>query len=218
MKKDIVIYGASGLGREIYYFITTELQDSFNVIGFIDDGLYNKDVLSVDKLPVYQKDFLYKHKSALGIIIAIADTKIKQRLYEELSSRSNLTFPPLVSRNIKIPDDSAIGDGSIIKGSSTVSVNVKVGRCVLLNGSVSLGHDAIIGDFVSIMPKCSISGNVIIGDNVFIGGHSFILQGKKIGNNSTIAPGSTVFTNVPPNVTVMGNPATILLRHRDKKI
>ena len=45
----------------------------------------------------------------------------------------------------------------------------------------------------------------------------FVLQGKLIGNNSILAPGSIVLTNVPPNVTVMGNPATILVRHKDHK-
>lgn len=216
MKKDIVIYGASGLGREILYLIKSRLSDDFNVIAFIDDGLSKKQNMTVSDLPVYSIEFLHNYKSDLGVVIAIADSKIKKKLYENLVFLSHLFFPSIVSPSSSIALDAFIGEGSIII-SSSISVSAKIGKFVLMNGAVFIGHDVLVGDNVSIMPRCSISGNVKIENNVSIGAHSFVIQGKKIGENSIVAPGSIVFTNVPANVTVMGNPATILVRHNDHK-
>jgi acetyltransferase-like isoleucine patch superfamily enzyme len=50
---------------------------------------------------------------------------------------------------------------------------------------------------------------VKIGDNVWIGWGSIILKGVTIGDNSIIAAGSVIIKDVPPNVLVAGNPATI---------
>lgn len=217
MKKEIVIYGASGLGREILYLIKSRLSDDFNVIAFIDDNLSKNKNMNVSDLPVYSKEFLHNYKSHLGVVIAIADPAIKKRLYEELSKFKFLFFPSIVSPEAQIASDAVIAEGTIITGRCVLSVNVKLGKLVLMNGEDQLGHDVVIKDFVSIMPRCGISGNVTICGNCLIGAHSFVLQGKLIGNNSILAPGSIVLTNVPPNVTVMGNPATILVRHKDHK-
>lgn len=50
---------------------------------------------------------------------------------------------------------------------------------------------------------------VKIGDNVWIGWGCIILKGVTIGDNSIIAAGSVVVKDVPANVLVAGNPATI---------
>ena len=48
---------------------------------------------------------------------------------------------------------------------------------------------------------------ISIGNNVWIGSRSTIYPGVTIGENSVVATGSTVTTNVPPNCVVAGNPA-----------
>ena len=77
----------------------------------------------------------------------------------------------------------------------------------MLNGRVSVGHDVKIGDYTTIMVGTGISGGCRIGSQVNIGGHAYIIPGKKVGDNATIAAGSVVFTNVKAGVTVLGNPA-----------
>lgn len=213
MKKDIVIYGASGLGREILYLIKSRLSDDFNVIAFIDDGLSKNKNMTVSDLPVYSKEFIHNFKSDLGVVIAIADPKARKKVYSEVSSFTNVFFPSVISPDSSIASDAIIGEGAIIKGRCSISVNVKIGLFVLMNGEDQLGHDVVIEDFVTLMPRSTISGNVKINESCLIGAQTFVLQGKSIGNNSILAPGSIVFTNVPANVTVMGNPATILMKH-----
>lgn len=51
---------------------------------------------------------------------------------------------------------------------------------------------------------------VIIGDNVWIGGGAIINPGIRIGDNVVIGSGAVVTKNVPDNVVVGGNPATVI--------
>jgi len=51
---------------------------------------------------------------------------------------------------------------------------------------------------------------VIIGDNVWIGRRTSIFPGVRIEQNSIIASSSSVFTDVPANTIVGGNPARIM--------
>jgi len=50
---------------------------------------------------------------------------------------------------------------------------------------------------------------VKIGNNVWIGWGSIILKGVTIGDNSIVGAGSVVLKDVPQNVLVAGNPATV---------
>jgi len=51
---------------------------------------------------------------------------------------------------------------------------------------------------------------VTIGDNVWIGGQAVINPGVSIGDDSVIASGAVVAADVPENVVVQGNPATVV--------
>lgn len=49
-----------------------------------------------------------------------------------------------------------------------------------------------------------------IGDNCIVGIGAIILAGVRIGNNVVVGAGSVVTRDVPPNVTVAGNPARVI--------
>ena len=51
---------------------------------------------------------------------------------------------------------------------------------------------------------------VTIGDNVWIGGQAVLNPGVTVGDNSVIASGAVVTTDVPDKVVVQGNPATVV--------
>jgi len=51
-----------------------------------------------------------------------------------------------------------------------------------------------------------------IGDDVSVGMGAVIVENVTIGDNVRVAPNALVFTDVPDNMTVMGNPARIRLR------
>lgn len=51
---------------------------------------------------------------------------------------------------------------------------------------------------------------VVIGNNVWLGDHATVLKGVSIGDNSVVAAGAVVTKDVPANVVVAGNPATVV--------
>jgi maltose O-acetyltransferase len=51
---------------------------------------------------------------------------------------------------------------------------------------------------------------VDIGDNVWLGGRAVVNPGVTIGDNAVVASGAVVTTDVPENVVVGGNPATVV--------
>ena len=50
---------------------------------------------------------------------------------------------------------------------------------------------------------------VSIGDDVWVGGRAVINPGVTVGDGSTVASGAVVTRDVPENVVVQGNPATV---------
>lgn len=58
--------------------------------------------------------------------------------------------------------------------------------------------------------RCEVITPVHIHDNVWLGDHSTVLKGVSIGKNSIVGAGAMVTKDVPPNVIVAGNPATIV--------
>ncbi|SEQ00193.1 sugar O-acetyltransferase [Natrinema salaciae] len=51
---------------------------------------------------------------------------------------------------------------------------------------------------------------VTVGDNVWIGGQAILNPGVTVGDNSVVASGAVVTTDVPEKVVVQGNPATVV--------
>lgn len=79
---------------------------------------------------------------------------------------------------------------------------------VLIAPKVSLlseGHPISPGARHSLIPK-----PIHIKQKAWIGANATILQGVTIGENSVVAAGSVVSTNVPDNVFVGGTPAKII--------
>jgi len=93
-------------------------------------------------------------------------------------------------------------------------------NCVILDVvAVSIGDRTQIGPGVQILtadhPRDSaerLSGlefgrPISIGQNVWIGGAAVILPGVTIGDGAIIVAGAVVTRDVPPGLTVVGNPA-----------
>ena len=211
--KDMVIYGAGGLGREILSLLKRDYADVWRVIGFIDDS---QDMpQEIDGVQLFSKDFLDGRD--LAVVLGFADPKLKAKVFKDLSGKRNLSFPNIISKNAYVTPDVRMEEGVIIADFCFISINVSIGRIVFLNTFTTVGHDAVIGDFCSIMPSTNISGHVVVGSETLLGAQSFILQGKKIGKSVSFAAGSKIFNDIPDNVAVFGNPAAIFKDNRINK-
>lgn len=88
-------------------------------------------------------------------------------------------------------------------------------ECVFLDGApITVGDNCMFGPGVHIYtgtyPVDADSRHPVkIGNDVWIGGRTVVCPGISIGDNVTVAAGSVVKDDVPPNVVVAGNPAVI---------
>lgn len=201
----VIIYGAGGLGRETLVLARHVWGDEC-IIGFADDGAEKGSVIN-DARVLGGMEYFDKLREPVSVLIAIASPSVKEKIYSRLSSNSLISFPSIVHPTCILEPYGSIDDGVIFARNNYVSIDTKIGRCVLLNGSAAVGHDTVIGDFSTIMPMAAISGNVTIGKGCLIGASSAILQGVSIGDGATVAMGAIVLRDVPPGATVMGNPA-----------
>lgn len=204
--KDLVIFGAGGLGRMAYRIASdiNKMEPEWNVVGFLDD---NQDLHGelVDGLPVLgDGNWIKNQDDSPWVIIAVARSEIRRLLSHKIS---DCLFATLVHPLAWISPDSSLGEGSIIYPGVMIDINVNVGSHVFINKNATIGHDTVIEDYVTISPGVNIGGNVVIGRGCDLGINSCTVQGVGIGEWSVIGAGAAVTSEIPANVVAVGVPA-----------
>ncbi len=205
------VYGASGLGREVYIVAKkiNQIDHKWENIIYIDDNETITEVLGVPSFPFNKAMELY---SDLEVSIAIGEPSTREKVYNKVK-RNNVKLATLIHPGVYIDESSTIGEGvTICEGVTTTS-------CVVLEDNVYIqphaviGHDIHIGKHSVVGSNSEIGGANIIGERVFIGFMVGTLQGLKIGDDVEISAGSIVFRDIEPAMIVMGNPARVIRRN-----
>lgn len=207
--KDLVLYGAGGMGRETAILVgaINEQAPTYKLLGYVVDEEYYKPDTKVNGLPLLgDRKWLIDHKEQVVCTCAIGRPKSRLKIMEELTEEG-VKFETLISPDVYIDPSVEVGPGTIIQTRCLVAVNVKIGKGVFLNTDVTLGHDNELSDYVVCNPRVQISGGCKIGKAAMLGGMSFVNEHVKIGEYAVAVPGSIMLRNVKPHTYVMGNPA-----------
>lgn len=205
MSNCIGVYGAAGCGRGILPLLREQFPKSCLV--FIDDGMSPGNINGHDILDWHS--FLKLPQNEKSVAIAISSPAVRQ----ELADKCRFAGVPLVearASNVVEMDDVEIGEGACLSPFVTLTSNIRIGRCFHANLYSYVEHDCVIGDFVTLAPAAKVHGNVVIGDGAYIGAGAMIRQGVRIGGAAVVGMGAVVVKDVPPNTTVVGNPAVVL--------
>ena len=103
-------------------------------------------------------------------------------------------------KNIKIGEDTIIGEGTVIDGRDKLLIGSHVdiaSEVMIYNGE----HDSLDPDFKAVFAP------VVIEDFVFIGPRAIILPGVKIGKGAVVGAGAVVTKDVSEFMIVGGVPA-----------
>ncbi|HMV78611.1 MAG TPA: acyl-ACP--UDP-N-acetylglucosamine O-acyltransferase [Leptospiraceae bacterium] len=109
-----------------------------------------------------------------------------------------------------IGDDNVIREGVILHRATKEGKATTLGNRNYLMGQTHIAHDCILGDDVIMVLNGQIAGHCVIGNKVFISGLTGLHQFCKVGDYAMLAGCSKIVKDVPPFVTIDGNPATVI--------
>lgn len=213
---DVVILGAGGFARELYWLFLEANQESrrWNVLGFVDDKPELEGAV-ICELPVLGNMGWLEGNAHRGVrLICSAGDPRARRILAERGAALGYDFCTAVHPSARMSKWVDLGPGTIITAGCVLTTQIKVGAHTLLNLNSTIGHDAIIGAYCNINPGCQISGTVSFGDGVYFGTGAVIIQGKSVGEWTTIGAGAVVVSDIPSHVTAVGVPCRVIKRHQ----
>ena len=157
---------------------------------------------------------LLENRKSMTVAVAIAETQARRDIVAKCQ-RDELQFTNIIASSHRRYDDVAVGEGAIICDNTIFTSNARIGRHFHCNIYSYVAHDCVIGDFVTFAPRVSCNGRIVIEDDVYVGTGAVLRHGTpggqplRIGKGAIIGMGAVVTRDVPPGVTVIGNPARI---------
>jgi sugar O-acyltransferase (sialic acid O-acetyltransferase NeuD family) len=213
------IYSCEGCAREILPLLrqnsenTIQPNERIDIVFVDDDPQWHGKVINGIQVISFEDLCRERNRDRL-ISVAIANTRIRKKLVIKCQSEG-FQFTDIVSKNSIIYDENEIGEGVILCANTMITSNTKIGKHFQCNYYSYVAHDCLIGDFVTLAPRVCCNGRIIIDDFAYIGTGAIFKQGLqekplRVGKGAVVGMGAVVTKDVPPNVTVVGNPARIV--------
>lgn len=209
MTKDLIIFGASGFGREVAWAVEriNNVSPTWNLLGFMDDdeSIQGSEINGYKVLG--KIDDVRKYSDAY-FVCAVGASKAREKIISNMKAvNPSVKFGIVIDPSVEMSDLVTIGEGTIICAHTIITVNISIGNHVIINLDCTIGHDAILQDFVTLYPSVNVSGITSIGRAVELGTGMQIIQGKDIGDYAIIGAGAVVVKDIPAKCTAVGSPA-----------
>ena len=204
---DIIVIGA---GKKAEH-----LCDLFNLWGRLHQFYESPFSEDETKRGIPVKDYILGDASQLYTVYsAIGDTRPKRSRVEQFEQEAEwvgvpYTWGKLVHPTSIITNPKNIGVEFIMRELSSLGTQVDIGSHVSIGPLANVSHHSKVGDYSTICGQAAISGSVTIGKGVFIGQGASVKPGVAIGDGCVVGTGAVVVKDVPPNVVVAGNPASV---------
>jgi sugar O-acyltransferase (sialic acid O-acetyltransferase NeuD family) len=221
MTRKFILWGSSGQAKV--------LADIVNLMGDQVVALFDnsnvKSVVSGVPLIIGEQGFRkwaenqkFKNELIFGLAAIGGDRGFDRIFIHNLFREYGFNTPVLSHPSAVISQSAFLGPGTQILSQANISAGAILGEACIVNSNASVDHECLIGDGVHIGPSATLCGCVTVGNNAFIGAGSVILPRVKIGDGSIVGAGAIVTKNVPPGLTVVGNPAKFINKTQMEKI
>ena len=196
---DLILIG--GGGHSISCIDVIESNNSFNILGIIDNNISNGEVVAGFPVIGSDTDLDALVKDSPNFLVAIGQIKSPAARKQAFTKLQKLgaSFPVIISPFSYFSKGSRIGDGSILMHGAVVNRNVSIGKNCIINSNSLIEHDSTVGSNCHISTGSVINGGTKIGDGTFVGSGAILKEGINIGSNVVIGAGQVILSDISDN-------------------
>lgn len=137
--------------------------------------------------------------------------RVRLALARELEARGGVPLT-LVHPSAVIASDALIGAGAQIMAGAIIQPRVTLGAHTIINTRASIDHECQLGDGVEVGPGATLCGAITVGHHAWIAAGATVLPRCRIGVDAIVGAGALVRHDVADATTVVGVPATPIIR------
>jgi len=202
--KRLIIAGAGGFGREVYHYAQEhpDCGRAWEVAGFLDDN----SKLAALPGPLLGPIEGYAPRPEDIFVCAVGLPAVKRAVVGKLKA-AGAQFMKFVHPRAYTGANVQLGEGCVLCPGALLTADIELAEFVTVNCLSSMGHDVRVGPFSTLAGHCDLTGFVRVGADVNFGSGARVIPSRIIGDGATVGAGSVVIRDVPPGVTVFGNPA-----------
>jgi len=208
---DVVLWGATGQARVVRECLG---HDGHRVVALVDNDLRLSSpfpgVPLLNGAPALTEWLEHRPAGArrVAFVVAVGGDKGNERIVLHAALAEMGLIPLLVRHPTAfVADNARLGEGCQVLAQAAVCVDVTLGRCCIVNTGAVVDHECQLSEGVHVGPGARLAGLVRVGRNAFVGTGAVVLPRVSVGEDAVVGAGAVVVRDVPPGVTVMGNPA-----------
>ena len=212
MKRKLIILGASGFAHEVAWLVSdinkAGQSVTWDIVGFVDRNpkWIGKNLNGIPIISLEQATY---HLPDIYAVAAIGGPLARERAVTE-AEELGFKFATLIHPTVLMDSNTIeIDAGSMICAGNILTVNIRIGKHVLLNLDCTVGHDSVLEDYASVAPGCHLSGNTTLRRSSYLGTGVVMIEKTEVGAYSVIGAGAVVVRNIPSRVTAVGIPAKV---------
>jgi sugar O-acyltransferase (sialic acid O-acetyltransferase NeuD family) len=196
-KNPIIIIGYSG---HAWVAIDAFQQAGGQVVGYCER---EEKKVNPYKLPFLGSENILKEDQDQAYFVGIGNNTIRKSVMLKMHRRASIIVHPTAV----VATLAKVCDGVLVAARAVINPLAMIGRGAIINTGAIVEHECVVENFAHVAPGAVLAGNVRVGALAFIGAGAVVRQGIAIGAGAIVGAGAVVVKDVPPGITVMGNPA-----------
>jgi len=141
-----------------------------------------------------------------GVVLGIGNNAIRAWKQAQLTDAGAMVVS-IIHPTATVSPHAQINAGTVVFAQAVVNACANIGTGVIVNTGAVVEHDCDVGDFSHISPNAVLAGGVTLKNQCWVGAGASIRQLLEVGMDAVVGMGAVVTKDVPPGVTVVGNPA-----------
>jgi sugar O-acyltransferase (sialic acid O-acetyltransferase NeuD family) len=214
MPQPLAILGTGGNALDLLDIVEAlnRVRPTWSVVGFFDDARpAGTEYRGVPILGSLRDVSLLTGARFINAIGSDRSYRLRTQIIEA-TGLPRERFATLVHPGAAVSSNASLGNGVYLNHGACVGGGVVIEDHVALGAGCLIGHDARLAAYSILAHGAAVSGFARVGRGCYLGANCSIRQRLCIGDGALVGMGAVVTRDVPPDCTVVGNPARRLKR------